>query len=638
MAYENLKAAIKQAIKQNGNQEITGNLLQSTLLNIVNTLGAEYKFLGFANSSTVPPTSEEGRLLYFTTGHGDSYMNFPTSASGTYITLEYGIYALTREANSKYWRSDVVVPITQELGTALDKIMSQKSVSDYLNNLERTTLKLRSIPPAIIGYYIKKNTGKNESYSGAAATDYQSMQGVSEIIYTGRYGAGACMIAFYDADKKFISSLGDSNSFVVVENYKISSFPSNSAYFRASFIDYDTIKSSVSTNLMKGEQYPDINRLETNIDDAIDKVNKLETNINNLKTGIEVKYNVSNLTGKLVESVYFGSLFSEKITINTLKYIAGKPKTDNKIIVGSFADKKVKVDYIMDIPDAVVGENTVSNLNISILPNQVLFILGNDIYNNNTGVFENALISSIAVKNIDSIQVGNSVNIFQSLKDICKAIQIDGYITKPLTEENIKDILGGVTAPNYLNGKVLSVTGDSEAAGHTIGKQNTYGALIANRNKMTINNYAINGRKLIAGTETSLVNTYAEIAKNSDYILVQIGYNDGFNTGIDDNSDDITTFKGAFNVLVKGLQSNYPKAKIGFIEPYYFGGISLKPRAAWVKERCEFYHVQCIDGTTKSGLRKDCAEQSDYFIDEVHLTALGHERMSYIYENFLRGL
>lgn len=38
MAYEDLKAAIKQAIKQNGNQEITGDLLQSTLLNIVNII------------------------------------------------------------------------------------------------------------------------------------------------------------------------------------------------------------------------------------------------------------------------------------------------------------------------------------------------------------------------------------------------------------------------------------------------------------------------------------------------------------------------------------------------------------------------------------------------------------------------
>lgn len=135
MAYKDLKSAIEQAIKQNGNQEITGNLLQSTLLNIVDVIGADYKFLGFATPSTIPPTSEEGRLLYFTAGHGDRYINFPTSANGTYITLEYGIYALTREANSKYWRSDAVVPISQESGTALDKIMSQKAVSDKLNDL-----------------------------------------------------------------------------------------------------------------------------------------------------------------------------------------------------------------------------------------------------------------------------------------------------------------------------------------------------------------------------------------------------------------------------------------------------------------------------------------------------------------------
>lgn len=41
MAYENLKTAIRQAVKQNGNQEITGNLLQSTLLSIVDALVIE---------------------------------------------------------------------------------------------------------------------------------------------------------------------------------------------------------------------------------------------------------------------------------------------------------------------------------------------------------------------------------------------------------------------------------------------------------------------------------------------------------------------------------------------------------------------------------------------------------------------
>jgi lysophospholipase L1-like esterase len=38
MAYENLKSAIKQVIKQNGNQEITGSTMQSTLLSMVDNI------------------------------------------------------------------------------------------------------------------------------------------------------------------------------------------------------------------------------------------------------------------------------------------------------------------------------------------------------------------------------------------------------------------------------------------------------------------------------------------------------------------------------------------------------------------------------------------------------------------------
>lgn len=74
MTYENLKSAIKQAIKQNGNQEITGNLLQSTLLSIVNTLEAEYNSTPtVANSSTesdLDISDEYGNVLVrFASGH-----------------------------------------------------------------------------------------------------------------------------------------------------------------------------------------------------------------------------------------------------------------------------------------------------------------------------------------------------------------------------------------------------------------------------------------------------------------------------------------------------------------------------------------------------------------------------------------
>ena len=54
MAYDQIKESIKAVIKENGNYEITGNVLQAVLLSMVDTLGPEYQFLGIATKSTVP--------------------------------------------------------------------------------------------------------------------------------------------------------------------------------------------------------------------------------------------------------------------------------------------------------------------------------------------------------------------------------------------------------------------------------------------------------------------------------------------------------------------------------------------------------------------------------------------------------
>lgn len=46
MAYENLKDAIKRVIKQNSNQEITGSILQNTLLSVVDSIPEIVQELG----------------------------------------------------------------------------------------------------------------------------------------------------------------------------------------------------------------------------------------------------------------------------------------------------------------------------------------------------------------------------------------------------------------------------------------------------------------------------------------------------------------------------------------------------------------------------------------------------------------
>lgn len=71
--YATLKAAVQDVVKTNGNNEITGSLLQQTLLAIINSLGADFQFVGAATPSTTPGTPDQN-VVYFA-GPG-TYPNF----------------------------------------------------------------------------------------------------------------------------------------------------------------------------------------------------------------------------------------------------------------------------------------------------------------------------------------------------------------------------------------------------------------------------------------------------------------------------------------------------------------------------------------------------------------------------------
>ena len=93
MAYDQIRKSIKAVIKENGNYEITGNVLQAVLLSMVDTLGPEYQFLGIATKSTVPVVVE-GNSFYITTEVG-TYTNFKNSGNTTITVNKLGILTST---------------------------------------------------------------------------------------------------------------------------------------------------------------------------------------------------------------------------------------------------------------------------------------------------------------------------------------------------------------------------------------------------------------------------------------------------------------------------------------------------------------------------------------------------------------
>lgn len=204
MAYENLKSAIKQAIKQNGNQEITGSLLQSTLLNIVNTLGADYKFLGFASPSTVPPTSEEGNLFYFAIKPGN-YSNFKTNTGNLVITIENGVFFFTKNATDSYWNSNKVFEIVQAIGEAEDKVMSQKATSTAIEAVKN---RAEAVEKAVIFDVSAYNNGAVfESLSALL-----SASNLSTLIPTEVRCGGMTIRFIQNSDNKYVQYLLKTNS------------------------------------------------------------------------------------------------------------------------------------------------------------------------------------------------------------------------------------------------------------------------------------------------------------------------------------------------------------------------------------------------------------------------------------------
>ena len=72
--YNSLKTTIDANIKQNGRQEITGQILNSVLNAMVTTLGAGYQFAGVATIATNPGTPD-AKVFYIANGKG-TYTNF----------------------------------------------------------------------------------------------------------------------------------------------------------------------------------------------------------------------------------------------------------------------------------------------------------------------------------------------------------------------------------------------------------------------------------------------------------------------------------------------------------------------------------------------------------------------------------
>lgn len=126
--WSTLKAAIARVIKNNGNQEITGQVLQNVLNNIVSSIGENATFAGVATPSTNPGTPD-GNVFYIT-GTAGTYPNFGNR------TINAGLTILSWNGSS--WSATTIntTQVTSEFGKSDSLAASQNLVTKANNNTD----------------------------------------------------------------------------------------------------------------------------------------------------------------------------------------------------------------------------------------------------------------------------------------------------------------------------------------------------------------------------------------------------------------------------------------------------------------------------------------------------------------------
>ncbi len=235
---------------------------------------------------------------------------------------------------------------------------------------------------------------------------------------------------------------------------------------------------------------------------------------------------------------------------------------------------------------------------------------------------------------------GKTIELFTDEFDTdCEHIYINGKaLDQIIAERATTASINALNQANPLWGKKLAVVGDSEAQPST-----SYPERLAARNNMVLVNKAKGGSGLVGGpeSETALLPNHLDwIPKDSDYIIVHIGYNDGWDASVDDDSTATNTFKGAWNTFLGSIKVNYPLAKKLIMIPYHWNP-TREERAIWMMSRCDKYSLEYFDGTVEYGFNP--TNNPHYFGKEsgdvtslVHFSGLGHERASYDVERMLK--
>ena len=191
--WEQLKSDIAAIVKENGRQEITGELLKQVLLGIVTQIGSGATLMGFADTQTDPGepdgnffwfAKEAGvyehfggivvdsesplTVLYMSDGVWVSWEAAKTAGAATIVPVQDGETSILAESG-KYYRVDDTVNRMAITLPEMQEVTTVKTCSFYLNTGNDPDVTFESADGKPVSYQDSFNIEANKSYIISAA-------------------------------------------------------------------------------------------------------------------------------------------------------------------------------------------------------------------------------------------------------------------------------------------------------------------------------------------------------------------------------------------------------------------------------------------------------------------------------------
>lgn len=519
---------------------------------------------------------------------------------------------------------NTILPIVQETGYHEDKIMSQKSITEALNELRQVKVEERtSVNPASLhwnnGGWLKSNG--NVFLSEKFVCTQLSVIGYSRVEF--QYQAYSAILAslICDADGGIIQKFGvEENGAPLTWNTAAVDLPANAAYIKLT--GYASVKPSLT--LVKKMT---VNEKAANLDGKISDLKESVKNLYLQDYTNSIRYNTGGINvsdGSFASNGYNTFAVSDFIEIPegavkiNLGY-QGYSKTYGSVIYNS--DKKKIAGYSVMVDAAKAG----------------------DVYE--TGY-------------IDIPEGAKYVRITSYQSDKEKKIPLIFLMSSidVVNHKELKEQLESAGVVSPLKSKRLAFCGDSITYGLNQdggARLDAFPGQVGRLLGCQTTNYGVSSASVGGTSPRVRSKDYTVVSTEEDIIGVMIGINDFYREYSLGNKDGSSGFYKDLHTMWKGFISRFPpsagKRLFCMIYPYYDVKPNWEKWTAAMQEVAEYYSIPILDFSKELGINPHMDINFEYWREEgaqtgngqgkhnAHPTQLTHDMMAKVVAAYIKS-